>query len=153
MFNRLIAWALHNRLIVLAATVALFVAGVVSLERMPVDVFPEFAPPQVVIQTEAPGMAPTDVESLITYPLESAINGSPGVTAVRSKTSIGLSTITVVFASGTDIYLDRQLINERLQDAASRLPATAKLPVMLPVTSAVGWLVKYGLTSDTVSPQ
>ena len=153
MFNRLIAWALHNRLIVLALTVVLFVAGAYFLQDMAVDVFPEFAPPQVVIQTEAPGMAPQDVESLITYPLESAINGSPGVTAVRSKTSVGLSTITVVFSSGTDIYLDRQQINERLQNVLSRLPSTSKPPVMLPVTSAVGWLVKYALVSDTRSPE
>src|SRR6476661_7322482 len=105
MFNRIIAWALRNRLIVLALTIVLFVAGGYALQRMPVDVFPEFAPPEVVIQTEAPGMAPQDVETLVTYPLESAINGSPGVTAVRSKTFVGLSTITVVFASNTDIYL------------------------------------------------
>ena len=153
MFNRLIAWALHNRLIVLAITIVLFIAGVFTLQRMSVDVFPEFAPPQVVIQTEAPGMAPQDVESLITYPLESAINGSPGVTAVRSKTSVGLSTITVVFAANTDIYLDRQLINERLQNVLGRLPSTARPPVMLPVTSAVGWLVKYALVSDSLSPE
>ncbi|MEO8003164.1 MAG: efflux RND transporter permease subunit [Arenimonas sp.] len=153
MFNLLIAWALHNRLIVLALTIILFIAGAFTLQRMSVDVFPEFAPPQVVIQTEAPGMAPQDVESLITYPLESAINGSPGVTAVRSKTSVGLSTIVVVFASNTDVYLDRQLINERLQNVQGRLPSTAQPPVMLPVTSAVGWLVKYSLVSDTLSPQ
>ena len=153
MFNLLISWALHNRLIVLALTIILFIAGAFTLQRMPVDVFPEFAPPQVVIQTEAPGMAPQDVESLITYPLESAINGSPGVTAVRSKTSVGLSTIVVVFASDTDIYLDRQLVNERLQNVLGRLPSTAEPPVMLPVTSAVGWLVKYSLVSDTLSPE
>ncbi len=153
MFNILIAWSLHNRLIVLAITLVLFVAGGYALQRMSVDVFPEFAPPQVVIQTEAPGMAPQDVETLITYPLESAINGSPGVTAVRSKTSVGLSTIVVVFDAGTDIYLDRQLVNERMQNVLDRLPASAKAPVMLPVTSAVGWLVKYALTSDTVSPE
>ncbi len=153
MFNRLIAWSLHNRLIVLAITLVLCVAGGAVLQRMPVDVFPEFAPPQVVIQTEAPGMAPTDVESLITYPLESAINGSPGVNAVRSKTSVGLSTITVVFNAGTDIYLDRQLINERLQNVVGKLPPAAQSPVMLPVTSAVGWLVKYALVSDTLSPE
>ena len=153
MFNHLIAWALRNRLIVLALTLVLFVAGAYFLKGMPVDVFPEFAPPQVVIQTEAPGMAPQDVESLITYPLESAINGSPGVTAVRSKTSVGLSTITVVFVAGSDIYLDRQQINERLQNALSRLPSTSKPPVMLPVTSAVGWLVKYALVSDSLSPE
>ncbi|CAN5195984.1 efflux RND transporter permease subunit [soil metagenome] len=153
MFNHLIAWALRNRLIVLALTVILFVAGAFTLQRMPVDVFPEFAPPQVVIQTEAAGMAPQDVESLITYPLESAINGSPGVTSVRSRTSVGLSTIVVVFESDTDIYLDRQLVNERIQNVLGRLPSTASPPVMLPVTSAVGWLVKYALVSKTLSPQ
>ncbi|MBL6751659.1 MAG: efflux RND transporter permease subunit [Nevskia sp.] len=153
MFNRLIAWSLHNRLIVVALTLVLFVAGGYVLQRMPVDVFPEFAPPQVVIQTEAPGMSPQDVEALITYPLESAINGSPGVNAVRSKTSVGLSTITVVFDSGTDIYLNRQLVNERLQNVVGQLPPGSKPPVMLPVTSSVGWLVKYALTSDTLSPQ
>jgi Cu/Ag efflux pump CusA len=153
MLNRLIAWSLRNRLIVLAMTLVFFVAGGAVLQRMPVDVFPEFAPPQVVIQTEAPGMAPTDVESLVTYPLESAINGSPGVSTVRSKTSVGLSTITVVFDAATDIYLDRQLINERMQSVAAQLPGAVRPPVMLPVTSSVGWLVKYALVSDTLSPQ
>jgi Cu/Ag efflux pump CusA len=153
MFNRLIAWSLHNRLIVLAVTLVLFVAGGVALQRMSVDVFPEFAPPQVVIQTEVPGMSPLDVESLITYPLESAINGTPGVASVRSKTSVGLSTITVVFNANTDVYLDRQLVNERIQNVSGRLPAGANPPVMLPVTSAVGWLIKYALTSDTLSPE
>ena len=153
MFNRLIAWSLNNRLLVLAATVVLFVAGGYALRQMATDVFPEFAPPQVVIQTEAPGMAPTDVESLITYPLESAINGAPGVANVRSQSSVGLSTIVVVFDSGTNIYLDRQLVNERVQGVTDRLPAGIRPPVMLPVTSAVGWLVKYALVSDTVSPQ
>ncbi len=153
MFNRLIAWSLHNRLIVLAITLILFVVGSLTLQRMSVDVFPEFAPPQVVIQTEAPGMAPQDVESLITYPLESAINGTPGVTNVRSKTSVGLSTVTVVFQANTNIYLDRQLVGERVQNVASGLPAGSQPPVMLPVTSAVGWLVKYALTSDTLSPE
>ncbi|MCC6209059.1 MAG: efflux RND transporter permease subunit, partial [Gammaproteobacteria bacterium] len=153
MFNRLIAWSLHNRLIVLAITVVLFIAGGLVLQRMSVDVFPEFAPPQVVIQTEAPGMAPQDVESLITYPLESAINGTPGVTDVRSKTSVGLSTITVVFDAATNVYLDRQLVNERIQNVSGRLPPGSQPPVMLPVTSAVGWLVKYALVSDTLSPE
>jgi Cu/Ag efflux pump CusA len=147
MLNRLIAWSLHNRLLILAATLALFIAGGYALQRMPADVFPEFAPPQVVVQTEAPGMAPVDVESLITYPLESAINGTPGVTSVRSKTSVGLSTITIVFDDNSNVYLDRQLVNERI------LNVTGVLPIMLPVTSAVGWLVKYSLVSDTLSPE
>jgi Cu/Ag efflux pump CusA len=153
MLNRLIAWSLHNRLLILAATLALFIAGGYALQRMPADVFPEFAPPQVVVQTEAPGMAPVDVESLITYPLESAINGTPGVTSVRSKTSVGLSTITIVFDDNSNVYLDRQLVNERILNVTGVLPSTAKPPIMLPVTSAVGWLVKYSLVSDTLSPE
>ncbi|MDE1153736.1 MAG: efflux RND transporter permease subunit [Micavibrio sp.] len=153
MISRLIAWSLYNRLLIIAATLTLFIACGYALQRMSIDVFPEFAPPQVVIQTEAPGMAPVEVESLITYPLESAINGTPGVVNVRSKTSVGLSTITIVFDAGSDVYLDRQLINERIQNVAGVLPSTAKLPVMLPVTSAVGWLIKYALVSDTLSPE
>ena len=153
MFDLLISWSLRNRVVVMALTLLLVAAGVFALRTMPVDVFPEFAPPQVVIQTEAAGMAPRDVEQLVTYPLESAINGSPGVTAVRSKSTVGLSTIVVVFDAGTDLYLDRQLVNERLQNVQGRLPAQAEPPVMLPVTSAVGWLLKYSLVSKTLSPQ
>ena len=153
MFDLLISWSLRNRIVVLALTLLLVAAGVFALRSMPVDVFPEFAPPQVVIQTEAAGMAPRDVEQLVTYPLESAINGSPGVTAVRSKSTVGLSTIVVVFDAGTDLYLDRQLVNERLQNVQGRLPVQAAPPVMLPVTSAVGWLLKYSLVSKTLSPQ
>lgn len=151
MFNRFISWSLDNRLLVLAATIVAFVAAGIVLQQMPVDVFPEFAPPQVVIQTEAAGLAPQDVEALITYPLESAINGTSGVATVRSSSSVGLSTIIVVFSSGTNIYLDRQLVNERIQTVTSTLPP-GSAPVMLPVTSAVGWLVKYALISKTVSP-
>lgn len=153
MFNRLIAWSLANRALVLALTLGLCILGGYTLQKMPVDVFPEFAPPQVVIQTEAPGMAPQDVEALITYPLESAINGTPGVTDVRSRTSAGLSTIVVIFADKTDIYRDRQLINERMQQVINKLPPGATAPVMLPVISAVGWMLKYALISDTLSPE
>lgn len=153
MFNRLIAWSLHNRLLVLALTLIFCLMGGYTLKQMPVDVFPEFAPPQVVVQTEAPGMATQDVETLITYPLESAINGTPGVASVRSKTSVGLSTITVVFEDRTDIYRNRQLVNERIVQVTNRLPPGVSPPIMLPVTSAVGWLVKYALVSSTVSPE
>lgn len=151
MFTRLIAWSLHNRPLVLALTLILCIFGGYTLKQMPVDVFPEFAPPQVVVQTQAPGMAAQDVETLITYPLESAINGTPGVASVRSKTTVGFSSITVVFDEQTDIYRNRQLVNERISQVTSRLPPGVSPPVMLPVTSAVGWLVKYALVSPTVS--
>ncbi|ASQ46974.1 efflux RND transporter permease subunit [Legionella clemsonensis] len=153
MFNRLVAWSLANRILILAMTLALCILGGYALQRMPVDVFPEFAPPQVVVQTEAPGMAPQDVEALITYPLESAINGTPGVTSVRSRTSAGLSTIVVIFNDKTDIYRDRQLINERIQQVVDKLPPGSKTPVMLPVISAVGWMLKYALLSNSLSPE
>ena len=100
MFDRITAWSLHNKLLVVAAYAVFLVAAVLLMRRMTLDVFPEFAPPQVVIQTEAPGLAPEDVETLITFPIESAINGTPNVEAVRSSSSVGLSTIVVVFRWG-----------------------------------------------------
>ncbi|HAT9776975.1 TPA: AcrB/AcrD/AcrF family protein [Legionella pneumophila subsp. pneumophila] len=153
MFTHLIAWSLHNRPLILALTIILCLLGGYTLKQMPVDVFPEFAPPQVVVQTQAPGMATQDMETLVTYPLESAINGTPGVASVRSKTSVGLSTITVVFDDKTDIYRNRQLVNERIQQVVNRLPPGVSSPVMLPVISAVGWLLKYALVSRTASPE
>lgn len=153
MFKYLIIWSLHNRTLVLAITIAFTIFGGYCLQQMPVDVFPEFAPPQVVIQTQAPGMAPEEVEAVITFPLETIINGTPGVTSVRSKTTTGLSTITIIFDEKTNIYLNRQLINERVQQIVSQLPPGVKPPVIHPVISAVGWLVKYALTSETVSPE
>ncbi|MBA2655770.1 MAG: efflux RND transporter permease subunit [Tatlockia sp.] len=152
MFNVLIAWSLKNRLLVLAMTLGLGILAGFTLTKMSVDVFPEFAPPQIVIQTQAAGLAPQEVEALITYPLESAINGTPGVSHVRSKTAVGLSTITVIFADNMDIYRARQLINERIQQVMGQLPPGAN-PVMLPVISAVGWLVKYALVSKTLSAE
>ncbi|KTD38929.1 chemiosmotic efflux system protein A-like protein [Legionella nautarum] len=152
MFQYLISWSLKNRILILAITLGICLFGIYNLRHMPIDVFPEFAPPQVIVQTQAPGLAPQEVEALITYPLESAINGTPGVTRVRSKTAVGLSTITVVFGDKTDIYRDRQLINERIQQVLGQLPPGSN-PVMLPVISVVGWLVKYALVSKTASPE
>ncbi len=152
MFNAIIKWSLTNKLLIVVATTVFFGVSLYLVTQMPVDVFPEFAPPQVVIQTEAPGLSPEDVEALITFPIESAVNGTPGVDSVRSSSSVGLSTIIIVFKSGTNIYTARQLVNERIQTVFDRFPAGTKPPVMLPVTSAVGWLVKYSLTSDRVSP-
>jgi CzcA family heavy metal efflux pump len=151
MFDRIIHWSLRNRLLVVVGTVVFLVAGGYVLQRMPVDVFPEFAPPQVVVQTEAPGLAPEDAEALITFPIESAVNGTPGVAKVRSASSVGLSTVVIVFNWGTDIYIARQLVNERIQSVRDRFPPGTQAPVMLPITSAVGWMIKYSLQSDTRS--
>ena len=152
MFNKLIHWSLNNRLLVVVGLVVFLVTSSYVTVHMPVDVFPEFAPPQVVVQTESPGLAPEDVESLITFPVESAVNGTPGVDKVRSASSVGLSTVIIVFRWGTDVYIARQLVNERIQSVRDRFPVGTRAPVMLPITSAVGWMIKYSLESDTRSP-
>ena len=152
MFDWITRTALQNRMLTVAAYVVVLVVGVLALQKIHLDVFPEFAPPQVVIQTESPGLAAEDVERLITFPMETAVNGTPGVESIRSKSSAGLSTLIIVFESSTDIYRARQLINERLQSVRASLPPGTHEPAMLPVTSAVSWLVKYALVSDTVSP-
>ncbi len=118
---------------------------------MPLDVFPPFAPPQVEIQTEAPGLAPEEIESLVTLPIESAINGTPGVTAVRSSSAVGISVVKVIFDWGTEIYQARQLITERLQQAQSKLPAGVEAPQISPTTSPVGTVITYAFTSETTS--
>ena len=151
MFAWIIERSLRNRLLVVVAFVILLIVGLFTIRRITLDVFPEFAPPQVVIQTEAPSLPPQDVELLITSPIESAINGTSGVEVIRSKSTAGLSSIVVVFNWGTNIYAARQLVSERLQGVKDRLPSGTKSPMMLPITSAVGWLVKYALTSDSVS--
>src|SRR6266540_1796166 len=152
MFDWITRTALQNRMLTVALYVTVLVGGVLMLRTIHLDVFPEFAPPQVVIQTESPGLAAEDVERLITFPMETAVNGTPAVESIRSKSSAGLSTLVIAFAWGTDIYRARQLVNERLQSIRANLPPGTHEPTMLPVTSAVSWLVKYALVSSRVSP-
>jgi CzcA family heavy metal efflux pump len=152
MFDWITRTALQNRMLTVALYVVVLVVGALLLRKVHLDVFPEFAPPQVVIQTESPGLAAEDVERLITFPMETAVNGTPGVESIRSKSSAGLSTLVIVFEWSTDIYRARQLVNERLQSVRANLPPGTHEPTMLPVTSAVSWLVKYALVSDRVSP-
>lgn len=150
MFNWIIQSSLKNRLLVITAYVIILLAGIYVVQRMTLDVLPEFAPPQVVIQTQSPGLSPEDVETLITFRIETAVNGTPGVDLVRSKSSAGLSTVIVVFGWGTDIFQARQLVNERLQEVKEQFPPGTESPVMLPITSAVSWLIKFSLQSDKV---
>ena len=152
MFDWITKTALQNRMLTVALYVVVLVVGVLVLRKIHLDVFPEFAPPLVVIQTEAPGLAAEDVERLITFPMETAVNGTPAVESIRSKSSAGLSTLVIAFEWGTDIYRARQLVNERLQSIRANLPPGTHEPTMLPVTSAVSWLVKYALVSNRVSP-
>ena len=150
MFDWITKWSLSNRLLTVTAFVIAFVVGVFAVWQITMDVLPEFAPPQVIVQTEAPGLSPEDVETLITFRIEATVNGTPGVERVRSKSSAGLSTVIIVFKWGTDIYTARQLVNERLQEIREEFPPGTETPIMHPITSAVSWLIKFALQSDKV---
>ena len=151
MLNAIVRFSVRYRGVVMALAAAFLLYGVLVLARTKYDVFPEFAPPQVAIQTEAPGFTPEQVEVLVTTPIENAINGVPGVSVIRSQSIQGLSVITAIFGAGTDLYRARQTIAERLTEVARRLPLSARSPVMTPLTSSTGTALVIGLTSPTRS--
>ena len=148
MLSTIIKWSIARRWLVLIAAALITVWIVRVASQMPVDVFPNFAPPQVEIQTEAPGLAPEEVESLVTLPIESAINGTPGVTTVRSSSAVSISVVKVIFNWGTDIYQARQLVTERLQLAVNKLPSGVEPPQISPISSPIGTVIKYAFTVD-----
>jgi CzcA family heavy metal efflux pump len=151
MLSYLIEWSIKNRFLVLVLAVVLTVSGYYVASKSSVDVLPDFAPPQINIQTQAPGLVADEVEALISIPLESALNGTPGVTLVKSISQTGISSITVIFEYGCDIYRSRQLVNERIQMVIPRLPKGVGTPSMLPVMSVIGDIFKIGLISTSTS--
>jgi CzcA family heavy metal efflux pump len=151
MMRWIVRSSLHLRFLMVALAGAMMFFGIEQIRAMPVDVFPEFAPPLVEIQTEALGMSTSEVEALVTTQLEAALNSTPQLDTIRSKTVPGLSSITLIFKPGTDIMLARQLVQERLAVATRTLPSWAGIPWMLPPLSATSRVMKIGLSSDTYS--
>lgn len=151
MLNAILKWSIAQRWLVVMISIVISIFGFRAISQMPLDVFPSFAPPQVEIQTEAPGLAPEEIESLVTLPIESAINGTPGVTTVRSSSAVGISVVKVIFNWNTDIYQARQLVTERLQQAQGKLPEGVETPQISPISSPLGDLVRYAFTSETTS--
>ena len=152
MMDAIIRSALHHRSLVLLAGFLLLGIGAYVARQMPVDVFPDLTAPTVTVITEAHGMAPTEVESQVTLPIESAVNGASGVRRVRSSTAVGISVVWVEFDWGADIRDARQVVTERLAAVASALPPEVERPVLAPVSSIMGEILFIGLTSSQHSP-
>ncbi|MBB3349681.1 efflux RND transporter permease subunit [Sphingomonas sp. BK069] len=147
MLGRLVRFALAQRVLVLALAALLVVLGVRAGRDVPLDVFPEFAPPLVEIQTEAPGLSTEEVESLVTVPIETAVNGVPGLMTLRSKSVLGLSSVQILFERGSDVIRARQMVGERIAQVQPRLPLAARQPVLMPPLSSTSRAMKVGLSS------
>ena len=145
MLDRLIAWSLKNRALVLAVAGLVLGAGTWTAVRLPVDVFPDLTAPTVTILTEAHQMATEEVEALVTFPIEMAMNGAPGVRRVRSSTAHGIAVVWVEFGWDVEIFRARQIVAEKLQTVSSSLPATLAAPVLAPVSSVMGEIMMVGL--------
>jgi CzcA family heavy metal efflux pump len=151
MLSSLISNSIRLRVIVLALCVVLLVVGSRSVQRAPLDVFPEFAPPLVEVQTEAPGLSTEEVESLVTVPVENALTGIPHVVTIRSKSVLGLSQVVMILEHGTDPLRVRQMVQERMAAESRRLPTVARPPVILQPLSSTSRVMKIGVWSRTLS--
>jgi CzcA family heavy metal efflux pump len=152
MINELIRWALKQRLAVLVVSGLLLAYGAYTTRRVPIDVFPDLTAPTVTVIVEGHGMAPQEMETLVTFPIETAVNGAGGVRRVRSATGVGIAVVWVEFEWGMDIYRARQTVTERLATVTGSLPAQVEPPLLAPATSIMGEILFLGLTSDRHDP-
>jgi CzcA family heavy metal efflux pump len=150
--KRIIQWSIDHHWIVLGLSVLLLLAGAWTARQMPVDVFPDLTAPTVTILTEGHGMAPEEMESLVTLPLESAINGASGVRRVRSATAVGIAVVWVEFDWGTNIFTARQLVSEKLTLVSGALPPQVERPVLAPISSIMGEILFFAVSSETTDP-
>lgn len=151
MLNKIIHFSLHSRLVVLILTAIILIAGVITLLNEEIDIFPDLNAPTVVVMTEAPGMAPEEVESTVSYPIETAVNGASNVRRVRSTSTTGFSVVTVEFDWDTEIMEARQIVTERLSGMENKLPEGVESPVLGPQSSILGEMLIIGLTADSTS--
>ncbi|WP_282125461.1 efflux RND transporter permease subunit [Marinifilum flexuosum] len=152
MLNKIIQYALHNRILVMFVSALLIIGGSYTTLNMDVDVFPDLTAPTVVVMTEAHGMAPEEVEKLVTFPIETAVNGATDVRRLRSSSSAGFSIVWIEFEWGTDIYKARQIVSEKLMPLSEMLPEGAGNPTLAPQSSIMGEVLMIGLQSDNVDP-
>jgi CzcA family heavy metal efflux pump len=152
MIDGLIRWSLTNRALVLLGAAAMLAFGAWRASLMPVDVFPDLTAPTVTILTEAHGMAPEEVERLVTLPIETSVNGASGIRRLRSSSGVGISVVWAEFEWGTDIFHARQVVSERMQAARSQIPSELEPPVLAPVTSIMGEILFVAMTSEHHTP-
>ncbi|MCZ6752458.1 MAG: efflux RND transporter permease subunit, partial [Acidobacteria bacterium] len=152
MIDALIRWSLGNRILVLGLAAALLAWGGYLVSTAPVDVFPDLTAPTVTVLVEGQGMAPTEMESLVTFPIEAALNGAPGIRRVRSATAVGIAVIWAEFDWGEDIYRARQTVTEKLSQVAGSLPPEVSQPYLAPISSIMGEILFIAIESDRHSP-
>ena len=152
MMKRIIQWSIEHHWLVIGLSLLLFASGAWTARQMPIDVFPDLTAPTVTILAEGQGMAPEEMESLVTFPIESAINGASDVRRVRSATAVGIAVVWVEFDWGTDIFLARQLVAEKLALVAGNLPPQVERPILAPISSIMGEILFFAISSDKEDP-
>ena len=150
--RRLIQWSIAHHWMVLVLSAVLMLAGLIVARDIPIDVFPDLTAPTVTVLTEGHGMAPEEMEALVTFPIETSVNGAAGVRRVRSATAVGIAVVWVEFDWGTDIFAARQIVSEKLSLVTGTLPPQVERPILAPVSSIMGEILFFAISSDHDDP-